>query len=374
MTWNQNEGHFSAPAVYVIHENEEWLPPFREAFERQGVPLIEWNLTEGSLDLDEEPPQGVFWSRMSASSQTRNHPLAKELTRSVLSWLEAYGRRTINGRRAIEIEMSKVHQLSRLKAHGILVPRTFAVVGARTEETKQRLIDAAKRVGGQVVIKHNQGGKGLGVKHFDSAGDLADYVHSTEFDQSDEYPVDGTFIVQEYVRPAEGYITRAEFVGGRFIYALKADTTIGGFQLCPADACAIDLHNGGMQFCPVAETIDVNRIGLSTDTHPEEIQLNQLDQQPVKSEQSVFSLREGFDLPIIGRYEQFLHDEGIEISGIEFIEDDKGRLVTYDVNTNTNYNSAVEQEVKNAGLIGGPDSIARFTESLLFAQYANVSV
>ena len=57
---------------------------------------------------------------------------------------------------------------------------------------------------------------------------------------------------------------------------------------------------------------------------------------------SLFALREGFDHPIIGRYLDFARRHGIEIAGFEFIETADGRLVTYDINTNTNYNPGIE--------------------------------
>jgi hypothetical protein len=33
-----------SPAVYALHENDEWWPPFAAAFERAGVPVVAWNL------------------------------------------------------------------------------------------------------------------------------------------------------------------------------------------------------------------------------------------------------------------------------------------------------------------------------------------
>ena len=45
-------------------------------------------------------------------------------------------------------------------------------------------------------------------------------------------------LVQEYVAAPEPFITRAEFVGGRFLYALRVDTS-EGFELCPADICTV---------------------------------------------------------------------------------------------------------------------------------------
>ena len=48
-------------------------------------------------------------------------------------------------------------------------------------------------------------------------------------------------------------------------------------------------------------------------------------------------------------YVKFLQQNEIEIAGIEYIVDVKGVHYTYDVNTNTNYNSVAE---KNAGMFG----------------------
>lgn len=55
----------------------------------------------------------------------------------------------------------------------------------------------------------------------------------------------------------------------------------------------------------------------------------------------IFRLREGFDDPIFGRDLGFTRSWGIEVARFEFIEDATGRTVTYDVNKNTNYNTAV---------------------------------
>ena len=100
-----------SPQIYAIHENPDWWPPFAAAFQREGLPVEQWLLTgSGLIDLDREPPEGVFWSRMSASCHTRGHPLAKEHTRAVLAWLDWHGRRVVNGRRVLELEMSKVEQ------------------------------------------------------------------------------------------------------------------------------------------------------------------------------------------------------------------------------------------------------------------------
>ena len=311
------------PQVHVLHENPEWIGPIAAALEAAGVPWSEWLMLDGELDLDEPPPAGIFWSRMSASAHTRGHGGSKDQTRATLSWLEAHGRRVVNGRRVLELEMSKVDQLACLRAAGFDVPRTIAVFGI------DDLLAAAKRLSTPFVSKHNQGGKGLGVVRYDSHEAFAADLGTREL------PVDGITLLQEYVQSAEPFITRVELVGGRFLYALTADTGRDGFQLCPADACAVDAD-----FCLA-------------------------DGTPAGSE-SLFALRDGFEDPIIGRYEQLAHQLGIEIAGFEFLETADGRKVTYDINTNTNYNPDVDAAAPRSG----PTEIAGYLGKLLTEAHA----
>ena len=96
--------------VYVIHENDAWVEPLSAAFAELSVPYEEWFLDEGVLDFSGEPPEGVFYNRMSASSHTRDHRYAAEYTSCVLPWLELYGRRVVNGSRALRLEINKIAQ------------------------------------------------------------------------------------------------------------------------------------------------------------------------------------------------------------------------------------------------------------------------
>ena len=283
--------------IHVIHENPDWYAPFAAALDAEGVPHGQWLLGEGVIDLGETPPDGVYWSRMSASAHTRDHPLARDFARAVLCWLEAHGRRVVNGRRALELEVSKAAQLTALKAAGFDVPRTLVVAG------RAELEATAKQLPAPFIAKPNQGGKGLGVQRFDSHSEFAEYVSSDGY----EAPVDGITLLQEYVQAAAPFITRVEVVGGEFLYAITADTGRGGFTLCPAEACAADGPD-------------------------------------------LFALRADFDDPVIGRYLDFARSHGIEIAGFEFIETADGRLVTYDVNTTTNYNPAIEAVAPRSGV------------------------
>ncbi|MCX7572369.1 alpha-L-glutamate ligase [Tumebacillus sp. DT12] len=293
--------------IYVLHENSEWTVHLTKQLDALGLPYEEWHLDQGTVDLSEQPPQGVFYSRMSASSHTRDHRYAPEFTSGVLAWLERHGRNVFNGTRALQLEVSKVAQYMALNAHGVKTPRTVAAVG------KEGILAAAKKFEGESFItKHNRAGKGLGVQLFHSFEGLCEYVEGPDFDE----PVDGITLIQQYIKAPQPFITRCEFVGGQFLYAVQVDTS-NGFELCPADACQI-----GDLFCPVGEQVE---------------------------EKPKFRILDGFREPILEKYAEVLAANGIQVAGIEFIRDEAGEIYTYDINTNTNYNSDAEAA---AGIYG----------------------
>jgi glutathione synthase/RimK-type ligase-like ATP-grasp enzyme len=317
-----------APRVYVIHENDAWVEPLRTAFEARNIPFAEWFLDEGVLDLRKEPPPGVFYNRMSASSHTRDHRYAPELTAAVLAWLTRHGRQTVNGERAIALEVSKVAQYEALARFGIETPATLAVVG------KRNIADAARQLGYPVILKHNRAGKGLGVQLLLSAQALDEHLASDAFEPS----IDGITLVQRYIKAPQPFITRVEFVGGKFLYAVRVDTS-QGFELCPADACQIDAP-ALAEVCPAVAPSDK------------------------------FQIVRDFDHPLIRRWEAFLAANDIGIAGIEFIVDENGRPYTYDVNTNTNYNPDAEAKDGRAGTDAtGMGAIASYLGGLLRREY-----
>jgi hypothetical protein len=305
--------------VFIIHENSEWTLHLTKRLDQLHVPYEEWHLDGGRLDLSKEPPEGVFYNRMSASSHTRGHRYAPEFTLQVLAWLEAHGRKVFNGGRALQLEISKVQQYIELSRFGIKTPRTIAAVG------KGQILEAAVEFEGvPFITKHNRAGKGLGVQLFESLSALRSYVEGPSFDD----PIDGITLLQEYIQSPENCIIRCEFVAGKFVYAVKVDSS-GGFQLCPADACRID-----DLFCPVGE---------------------QTEEKPK------FEILETFSNPILRKYEKLLAANDIHVAGIEFIQNAAGEIFTYDINTNTNYNADAEAKAEKYGML----ELARFLDSEL---------
>ena len=294
--------------IVILHENDEWLVPLRQEFEARGVAAKEWFLDEGRVPFTETPDDAVYYNRMSASSHTRGHRFAPELTKLVLTWLESQNRTVVNGSQVLALEICKLSQYAALQRAGLQVPNTHAVVG------KQHIVDAAKQFNQwPLILKPNRGGKGLGVQRFDDLEQLQGFISGEQLDE----PLDGTWLLQEYIQPKAPHITRAEFVGQRFVYAVQVNTE-EGFELCPADNCSIE-----DQFCPTDQTSHKFAITNRFNNHE-----------------------------IIKALENFLRSNDIDVAGIEFIENTQGELFVYDVNTNTNYNQPAEQRanVKSTGM------------------------
>jgi hypothetical protein len=294
----------SLPVIHVLFENPDWNPPLIAALEAEGFPYRLVELDDGLLDPSQEPAEGIWWNRVSPSSHTREHHGTVPLAREFLYWLEQAGRRVINGTRAFELEMSKFRQDLVLRRYGIRTPRTLLAVG------REALLKAAATFEGPFLTKHNQGGKGLGIYRMDSVDDLARHLDDPAFDPGP----DGKLILQELIEAPEPHITRVEIAGGRLILAMHS-STVGGFELCPSDACQLTADvcpaDGGAKFRPAA---------LSEDD------------------------------PLVQAYVALLEGEDIHLAGIEYIEDRDGNRYTYDINGTTNYSGVLGEEIGIDGM------------------------
>ena len=148
--------------IIVIHENKEWMPPFEEAFNALHFEHDFWYVPEMKLNLQDVPPEAVYYNRMSASSHSRDHRYEPELALGILEWLERYSRIVVNGSRALDLEISKIRQYQELEKYKILTPMSYASV--RINE----IVNGADQIGFPLISKHNRAGKGLGVYKFDN--------------------------------------------------------------------------------------------------------------------------------------------------------------------------------------------------------------
>ena len=289
--------------VYIIHENDEWTLSLKLELKKLEVNFEDWHVEKANIDLGKNPPEGIFYNRMSASSHARGHRYAPEFTATILNWLKHHKRRIINNGNALALEISKSLQYLKLNEAGIKTPKSIYC------NSKEQIVKAADHFSKPFITKHNRAGRGLGVKLFQNKNELKTYVNGSNF----EHSIDGITILQDYIEANPKVIHRVEFINSKFFYTVQVDAS-ESFELCPADACNVE-----EQFCP---------------TNPDG---------------NKFMILKDYKNPEIVTYEKFLKQNDIEIAGIEYMIDTGGVHYSYDVNTNTNYNSIAE---KKAGIFG----------------------
>ncbi|MCL6480245.1 MAG: hypothetical protein K6U02_00825, partial [Firmicutes bacterium] len=141
---------------------------------------------------------------------------------------------------------------------------------------------------------------------------------------------DHTALVQEYIPPRDGCIVRVEVLGGKFLYAIRIHLSGGGYNLCPADICQTA---DGRPLERIACPAEAPRTGLRVEacTPPPDV---------------------------IAAVERIAQAAGIEVGGVEFLEDARdGRRLFYDINALSNF-------VADAVRVVGFDPHARLVDYL----------
>lgn len=234
--------------VAILYEHPQWFLPLFAELERRGVPHVALNAAEHAFDPDERAsPYSLVVNRMSPSAWTRGNGRAIFHTLHYLTFLDGIGAHVLNGRRAFELELSKVRQASLMARLGIRHPRTRAI------HDGAQAVEAARGLRFPVLVKPNVGGSGAGILAFGSPAELAE----AELD----FGLDGTALVQEQLPAADGAIVRVEILDGELLYAIRLPLSTGSFNLCPADVCVLPGQRRIERFDPPADVVaDAKRL------------------------------------------------------------------------------------------------------------------
>ena len=79
-------------------------------------------------------------------------------------------------------------------------------------------------------MKANIGGSGAGIVRFDSREALIKAAENGKLDLG----IDQTALVQEFIPPRGGHITRVETLGGKYLYGIKVFTSRRYLQSLPS--------------------------------------------------------------------------------------------------------------------------------------------
>lgn len=305
----------------IYHEHPDWFRPLFAELTHRDIPFVRLDPRAHLYDpAERECPYGLVFNRMSPSAYLRGGVQGMFFTQNYMAHLERLGVPVVNGSRAFMIETSKARQLTLLESLGLPYPR------ARVINHTSRAVEAAEGLRFPVVVKANIGGSGAGIVRYDTIDALKKAAAENTFD----FGVDHTALVQEYIPARGGHITRVETLGRKYLYGIKVFTTGESFNLCPADICQ---RADGVELVRAACPIDAPKTGLKV---------------------------EGYTPPpaVVEAIERIVQAAEIDVGGIEYMVDDRdGQLVYYDVNALSNF-------VADAVNVVGFDPFARLVDYL----------
>jgi hypothetical protein len=122
--------------------------------------------------------------------------------------------------------------------------------------------------------------------------------------------IDQTALVQEFVPPRGGHITRVETLDRHFLYAIRVFTQGDSFNLCPAEICQVEEK---VEITDAACPVEAVKKGLKVEAclPPDEI---------------------------VSAVERIALSAEIDVGGVEYIIDDRdGRALFYDINALSNF-------------------------------------
>jgi biotin carboxylase len=284
----------------IYYEHPDWFRPLFAELDARHINYVKLKASCHSYDPAADSADfSLFVNRMSASAYLRGHARGIFFAHGYLAHLEACGVRVMNGSRAFALETSKAMQMRLLHSLGLPFPKT------RVVNCADEILAAAAQLGFPLLVKPNIGGRGAGITRFDSMEQLRPSLDLAKL----QLGIDQIALVQEFIPPRHGHITRVETLAGKFLYAIDVFTTGENFNLCPAEICQAESVVAPDENRPA----DAPEVGLE-----------------------VRSCTPPGD--VIDAVEKIVSAAGIDAGSVEYLTDDRdGRAVFYDINALSNF-------------------------------------
>ena len=276
------------PMLAILYEHPTWFAPLFAVLERRGVAYRAILLDDHGFDpASSDVPAPVVLSRVAMSGFLREAEHGIFYAEALLAHWAANGARVLNGAEVIAVDSSKARQLSLIAGLGLATPATRVVHRA------QDLVAAARGMSYPLLVKANIGGSGAGIVRYANAEELAASIADGTVPDS----VDQVLLLQDYVPPRGGTITRIETLGGKYLYAIEVESGGDTFDLCPADACVAQPGRAAIRMSQVTP-----------------------------------------DAQLIAAAERIAQEAGLDVGGVEYLIDDRDGVARfYDINALSNF-------------------------------------
>lgn len=199
--------------IGILYESEEWSTyALRDDIEAMGVPakLI---CMEEEVSLSDFTDCDLVLNRVFASAQFRNHQRSLEQTPRILKKLEEQGVPIINPAVAHRYETDKAFTADVLRKNYVPVPEIYGILrkGGKNDF----------KISYPCVMKPNCGGR-----------TTYTYIlkNEDEFQAACSEMPDIEMLLEKYIEPAYGYLTRIEVIGGECRLILKRGVAENGLS------------------------------------------------------------------------------------------------------------------------------------------------
>ncbi len=194
--------------IGIFYESEEWsnyeLKRVLEGF-GENVEMI--NITEVE-NVDEIDMNGMDFAvnRIFPSGLQRGIVLSTDRGFNIVGRLRKCGIRAVNPHESFKYDFSKLLTYEKLEKEGVMVPVEYG----RIDERGKMLVN--ENFGYPLLMKPDCGGRSQNT-----------YIIRDEesFRETVKKLPEVEFIIQEYIEPVKGYLTRVEMVGGLAMVVLK---------------------------------------------------------------------------------------------------------------------------------------------------------
>ena len=290
--------------IGIIYEHPQWHEPLFEALERKNIRYTKFDLKRGAFNGQSIAEADLYYNLVSPSAYLRGNQRAIPYAKALCTQLELEGCKVLNGSKSIQIEMSKSLQVSLLKKLGIDHPQTVVF----------NSVEALRNMNGTfhfpMILKPEQGGSGARIF---LVNDL-DELETLLVQQPELWLPDTLLLLQEKLDyDVRHGIVRLEFVGGELLYAMRVVTN-GKFNLCPSVVCNPEEGTGHCE------------TNLNETSKPE------------------FYAYSGVEPEAVEAGKRIMLACGHVTGSVEYLLTKDGRMVFYDINSNSNLRESIAAE------------------------------
>ncbi len=207
--------------IGILFESKEWSSyKLHSEIEALGIDCVLIDL-QNDIDLESLRGFDLIVSRVFASSVFRGHEKSLVQMEKIIAFLKDNEIPMVNTYEAHDYEISKALSTKVLKEHDIGVPEVYGVFFPSDAIDVALDQDVTDRIKYPCIAKPDCGGRSNATFILNSKDEL---IESMGFAQKVKY------IIQEYIYPIYGYLTRIEIIGGQCKLILKRSVTENGLS------------------------------------------------------------------------------------------------------------------------------------------------